>query len=165
MKLFTLIHVLISLVGILSGGVVLQGMLKARRLDRWTTIFLATTVATSVTGFLFPFHGFTPALGTGILSMVALAIAIYALYDRKLTGIWRKTYVISAVFSLYLNVFVLVVQLFLHVPAIHALAPKQTEPPFVISQLLVLVTFIALGIQATKKFHNEEVRLLVVTKV
>lgn len=156
LDIFTLVHVAISLVGILSGLVVLFGLINSKRLDGWTAIFLATTVATSVTGFLFPFRGFTPALGTGVISMVVLALAIYARYARRLAGGWRKTYVISSVFALYLNVFVLFVQLFLKVPALHALAPKQNEPPFAITQLLVLVLFIALGVLATIRFRNEQ---------
>lgn len=155
LAIFTLVHVAISLVGIFSGFVVLFGLLNARRLDGWTAIFLATTVATSMTGFLFPFRGFTPALGTGIISMIVLVVAIYARYARRLAGGWRKAYVISAVISLYLNVFVLVVQSFLKVPALNALAPKQTEPPFAITQLLVLVTFIVLGVLAVIKFRSE----------
>jgi hypothetical protein len=158
LAIFTLVHVAISLVGIFSGFVVLFGLLNAKRMEGWTAIFLATTVLTGVTGFLFPFKGFTPALGTGIVSMVVLAIALYARYARRLVGGWRKTYVISAVFALYLNVFVLVVQTFLKVPALNALAPKQNEPPFAITQLLVLVTFIVLGVLATIRFRLEPVR-------
>jgi hypothetical protein len=158
LAIFTLVHVAISLVGIFSGLVVLFGLLNAKRLDGWTAIFLATTVATSVTGFLFPFKGFTPALGTGIVSMVVLAVTLYARYARRMAGGWRKAYVISAVIALYLNVFVLVVQTFLKVPALNALAPKQTEPPFAITQLLVLVIFIALGVLATIRFRAESAR-------
>jgi len=157
LAIFTLVHVAISLVGIVSGLVVLFGLINAKRLDGWTAIFLATTVATSVTGFMFPFRGFTPALGTGIVSMVVLAVALYARYARRLAGGWRKTYVISVVVALYLNVFVLFVQLFLKVPALHALAPKQNEPPFAITQLLVLTLFIVLGVLATIRFRNEPV--------
>ena len=154
LKIYTLIHVLISLIGILSGLVVLYGLLTTKRLNGWTKCFLTTTLLTSVTGFFFPFHGFTPALVTGIISLVVLAIAIFARYARHLAGAWRKTYVINAVIALYLNVFVLIAQLFLKVPALKQLAPKQTEPPFTITQLLVLGIFIVLGVIAAKNFSN-----------
>ena len=160
LTLFTLFHVALSFAGIFSGFVVMFGFLTAKRLDGWTAIFLATTVATTVTGFLFPFRGFTPAIGTGIVSMVVLGMALYARYGRRMTRGWRNTYVISAVVAVYLNVFVLVVQAFLKVPALKALAPKQNEPPFAITQLLVLVIFIALGIFASIRFRLEPCRAL-----
>lgn len=153
LALFTLIHVLISLVGILSGLIVLNGMLKSQRLDGWTALFLATTVVTSATGFGFPFDHLLPSHKVGILSLVVLALAIYARYAAHLAGGWRKTYVISSVLALYLNVFVLVVQLFLKVPALHSLAPTQAEPPFAIAQLIVLVLFIVLGVRAVRRFR------------
>ena len=151
---FTLLHVAISLVGILSGFVVLRGMLTAQHSDRWTNLFLNTTAATTVTGFFFPFHGFTPALGTGVVSMIVLTIAFHALYGRRLAGGWRKTYVVTAMIALYLNVFVLIVQSFQKVPPLKALAPKQTEPPFAITQLLVLGLFIVLGVLAVRRLRN-----------
>ena len=160
---FTLVHVVISLVGIASGLVVVFGLLAGRRLDGWTGLFLATTVATSVTGFGFPFDHLLPSHKVGIISLVVLAVAILARYAFHLTGAWRRTYVISAVAALYFNVFVLVVQAFLKVPALHALAPKQTEPPFLVTQLVVLVVFIVTGIMAAKKFHDEPVRAVVRT--
>ncbi|SRR6266540_4548887 len=149
------IHVLISLIGILAGFVVLFGMLTRKRLDGWTALFLATTVATSVTGFFFPFHGLTPAIVVGIISLVLLAVAIFARYARHLAAAWRKTYVISTVLALYLNVFVLVVQSFLKIPALKEIAPTQNEPPFKLTQLVVLVAFIALGIFAAIRFRRE----------
>jgi len=106
------------------------GLLVAKRLDGWTTLFLASTVLTSVTGFLFPFSRFLPSHGVGILSLLALAIAIFARYGRHLSGLWRRTYAITAVIALYLNVFVLIVQLFQKVPALKAIAPTQSEAPF-----------------------------------
>src|SRR6266850_8314336 len=109
MDTFTKVHVIISLIGIGSGLVVMVGLLTAKRLDGWTALFLASTVLTSVTGFLFPFHGFTPAIGVGIISLVLLAIAIIARYPFHLRGAWRWLYVVTAMLSLYLNVFVLVV--------------------------------------------------------
>ena len=153
MKTFTQIHVAISLVAILSGLVVMFGLFASKRLDRWTAFFLATTVATSVTGFFFPFHGFTPAIGVGIVSLVVLAVAIFARYARHLAGAWRWMYVVTAIIALYLNVFVLIVQLFQKVPTLKALAPTQSEPPFAATQLVVLVLFIAITIVSAIKFR------------
>ncbi|MDB6015824.1 MAG: hypothetical protein JWR19_313 [Pedosphaera sp.] len=157
LEIFTLVHVVISLVGIFSGFVVVFGLLTGKRLDGWTAVFLATTVATSVTGFFFPFHGFTPAIGLGIISLVVLALAIYARHARHLAGAWRKIYVISAVVALYFNVFVAVVQAFQKVPTLHAMAPTQTEPPFKFTQLVVLALFVVLAIAAAIRFRNEPV--------
>ena len=156
---YTLFHVVISLVGIVSGLIVLFGLLTERRLDRWTLVFLATTVATSVTGFGFPFQRFLPSHAVGIVSLIALSLAIYGRYPRRLAGAWRRVFVIGAVLSLYLNVFVLVVQLFLKVPALNALAPTQSEPPFQLTQLAALAVFVALGAAAAVRFRvpaNEE---------
>lgn len=150
---YTQLHVLISLIGIGSGLIVMYGLLTNRRLDRWTSLFLATTVLTSVTGFGFPFKGVTPAINLGVISLVALSIAYLARYVRDLTGGWRAAYVISASTALYLNVFVLVAQLFEKVPALKALAPTQKEPPFAITQIAVLVVFLGLTILAVRRFH------------
>jgi hypothetical protein len=150
---FTQLHVLLSLIGIVSGIVVALAMLAANRLPVFTSIFLATTVATSVTGFMFHFASFGPPEIIGAISLVALGIAILALYSYKLAGSWRWIYVAAAVFALYLNVFVGVVQTFQKVAFFHALAPTQTEPPFAVAQGVVLIAFIALGIAAAKKFH------------
>ncbi len=158
MKTFTLVHVVISLVGILSGFIVLFGMLTAKRLNGWTALFLATTVATGVTGFGFPIDHLLPSHKVGIISLVVLAVAIFARYRRNLAGAWRKTYVISAVIALYLNVFVLIVQAFLKIPALKNIAPTPNDPPFKLTQLVVLATFIALGIVAAIRFRNEPVR-------
>lgn len=151
---YTTIHVVISLVGILSGLIVLFGLLAGKRLDGWTALFLTTTVATSVTGFAFPFHGFGPPHFVGMISLVVLALAIVARYPKHLAGGWRKVYVINAVIALYLNCFVGVVQAFEKIPALNALAPKQTEPPFAIAQLVLLAIFIALGVIATRRFRG-----------
>jgi hypothetical protein len=153
---FTAVHVVLSLVGIVSGFVVVFGMLAAKRLDGWTAVFLVTTAATSLTGFLFPFHKFLPAHATGIVSVLVLAVAIFARYGRHLAGGWRRTYAIAAVVALYLNVFVLIVQLFLKVPALHAMAPTQTETPFKLAQLAVLALFLVLGALASARFHNQQ---------
>lgn len=152
MKTLTLVHVAISLVGILAGLVVMFGLLTARRFDGWTALFLITTIATSATGFLFPFHGVTPAI-VGIISLLLLAVAVIARYGGHLAATWRWIYVVTATASLYLNVFVLIVQLFQKVPALKAVAPTQSEPPFVIVQLLVLVLFIGFMILAVIRFR------------
>lgn len=154
LTIFTLVHVLISLLGIASGFVVFHGMLHAKDRAGWTRLFLTTTVLTSVTGFMFPYKGFTPAIGFGILSMILLGFAIHALYSKRLAGGWRKTYVITALFAQYLNVFVLVVQTFQKVPVFRALAPTQAEPPFGIAQGVVLVLFVFFGIRAVKRFGS-----------
>jgi hypothetical protein len=150
---FTLLHVVISLVGIGSGFVVMYGLLTARRLDRWTVLFLAATVATSLTGFAFPNEHVTPGIVIGVLSLIVLAIAMVARYGLRMRGPWRSIYVISAAIALYFNVFVLVVQLFEKVPALRALAPTQKELPFSITQLLVLILFVVATIYATKRFR------------
>jgi hypothetical protein len=151
---YALIHVLISLVGIASGFVVLFGMIGGKRLNGMTALFLTTTVLTSVTGFFFPFHGVTPAIKLGVLSLIVLAIAIVARYGLHLAGPWRTTYVISAAIAQFFNTFVLVVQSFEKIPALKALAPTQKEPPFAIAQGLVLVAFIVLTIYAVKGFRG-----------
>jgi Na+/H+ antiporter NhaC len=148
---YTIVHVVISLVGIGSGLIVVAGLLNGKRINAQTALFLATTVATSVTGYGFPFEHVLPSHIVGAISLVVLALAIYARYSRHLAGVWRATYVICAVLALYLNVFVLVVQLFRRVPALHALAPTQSEPPFGVAQLVVLVLFITLGTLAVRR--------------
>ena len=152
---FTMVHVIISLIGIASGFVVMIGLLTGRRLNGWAALFLASTVATSVTGFFFPFHGFTPAIAVGIISLFLLAIAILARYGRRLAGAWRWIYVVTAMMALYLNFFVLIVQLFQKVPALKALAPTQSEPPFLVTQLFALAAFVVLTIVAAIKFRIE----------
>jgi hypothetical protein len=152
LEIFTAFHVLISLIGIFSGFVAVSGMVRSRPLDRWTDLFLVTTIATSVTGFLFPFRGFTPAIGTGILSMIVLTLAVVALHVKQLQGPWRRTFVISAVVAQYFNFFVLIVQSFQRVPVLKALAPTQSEAPFAIAQLLALVGFGVLGYAAVRGF-------------
>lgn len=153
---FTIVHVLISLVGIVCGFVVFQGMLVPKNRPGWTKWFLVMTVATSVTGFMFPFKGFTPALAFGFLSMILLGLAIHGLYFRRLAGGWRKTYVITALFAQYLNVFVLVVQSFQKIPVFRSLAPTQTEPAFGIAQGIVLVGFLVFGFIAAKRFGKKD---------
>lgn len=152
---FTLLHVVISLIGILSGFIVVLAMLSNKSSEGWIKTFLATTVLTSVTGYLFPFEKLLPSHIVGGLSLVILAAAIAARYSFNLTGAWRKVYVIGSVAALYFNCFVFVVQLFLKVPALHDLAPNGSEPPFAVAQGLVLVLFIALGYKAVKGFRGE----------
>jgi hypothetical protein len=154
-----LIHVLISLAGIFSGFIVLLGLLTARAFDRWTAIFLTSTVATSLTGFVLPADRLLPSHIVGIISMVVLAVAIFARYGRELGGGWRTAYVVSAVLAFYLNVFVGIVQAFLKVPALKALAPTQSEPPFAVTQGLVLLVFVALAAVAVIKFRARPVPL------
>jgi hypothetical protein len=151
LALYTQIHVIISLVAIASGIIVAVGIIMGKRLPAMTALFLFTTVLTSVTGFFFPLHGVTPGIIVGILSLVILLIAVVALYGKHLAGGWRRTYVITAMFALYLNCFVLVAQLFEHVPSLHVLAPTGTESPFKISQGIVLLLFVVLTIIVDKK--------------
>jgi hypothetical protein len=150
---FTTVHVILSLIGIASGIVVLFGMLSGKRLDGLTAIFLATTVLTSATGFLFPSDRLLPSHIVGIISLVALAVAILALYVYGLAGSWRWIYVATAVVALYLNAFVGVVQAFQKLPALKSLAPTQSEPPFLIAQTVVLAIFVVLGGIAFKTFR------------
>jgi hypothetical protein len=156
---YTLIHVLISLVAIGSGLIVVLGMITGKRLNGLTALFLITTVATSVTGFGFPFNGVTPGLKVGIISLVMLAIAILARYAFYAGGIWRVTYVITAAISLYLNVFVLIAQLFQKVAVLKALAPTGSEPPFLVAQILVLLLFIALTVFAARGFRRDLIQV------
>jgi len=158
LAVFTFIHVLLSLAGIVAGFVVVFGPLTAKRLDGWTAVFLSTTVLTSLTGFLFPVHKFMPSHAVGIISLIFLALAIVSRFSRHLSGGWRRTYVIGGIVALYLNVFVLVAQLFQKVPALRALAPTQSESAFKIAQLTVLVLFVILGILATRRFRIEQLR-------
>jgi len=154
---FTLVHVLLSLVGIGAGFVVMAGLLTRKRLNGWTALFLVTAVATSVTGFGFPVDHLLPSHIVGIISLLVLAVAIFALYGLHLRGAWRRVYVVCAAVALYLNIFVGVVQAFLKVPALHAVAPQQTEPPFVATQVAVLALFIVLTVFAAKRFRSESI--------
>jgi hypothetical protein len=155
LQIYTIIHTLISLGAIFTGFVVLFGLLAGNRLDGWTRWFLITAVATIVTGFFFPYHGVTPAIKLGIISLVVLLVTIYARYAKHLAGAWRWVYVVGAVISLYFNIFVGIVQSFEKIPALHAMAPTQTEPPFKLTQLVVLVLFILLAIVSAITFHPE----------
>jgi hypothetical protein len=157
LEIYTIIHTLISLVAIFTGLVVVFGMLAGKCLDNWTKWFLITAVATTITGFFFPFHGFTPAIGLGIVSLPFLALTIFARYAKHLAGPWRWIYVIGAAICLYFNLFVAVVQAFEKIPALRAMAPAQTEPPFKLTQLIVLLVSVLLAIVAAIRFHPEPV--------
>jgi hypothetical protein len=130
-------------------------MLRARRLPGWTAVFLVTTILTSVTGFMFPINGLTPAIVFGLISIVILVIALAALYLKHLSGAWRWIYVTTALVALYLNVFVLIVQSFQKLPALQKLAPTQSEPPFLIAQAVALIAFLILGAMAARKFRPD----------
>src|SRR5262244_1845105 len=149
---FTELHVALSLVGIASGLIVMIGLLRGRDLAGWTAIFLLSLLATSVTGFAFPVEHLLPSHKVGVVSVVVLAVAALALYPFRLRGVWRPVYAAAA--ALYLDVLVAVVQAFEKVPALHALAPHQTEPPFVVTQLVVLALFILLTVFAVRRFRR-----------
>jgi hypothetical protein len=153
-SVFTLVHVIISLVGISAGLVALLGLLGGKLYRGLTALFLITTVLTSLTGFLFPFKGMTPGIILGILSILVLVLAIVALYVGKLSGAWRGTYVITSTLALYFNFFVLVAQAFAKIPALKSIAPTQASPVFGITQLVVMAIFVVLTIRAFKKFHT-----------
>jgi len=152
---FTLIHTLISLVGITSGLVVMGGLMAGKRLDGWVGLFLVTTALTSITGFGFPFTQLIASHYVGAISLLILPPVIYARYRKHLLGSWRGVFVVGTALTLYLNFFVLVVQLFQKVPALLVSAPTQKEPPFVITQLLVLGMFAILSLAAFKKFPQQ----------
>ncbi len=153
LKTFTLFHVAISLIGIASGGVVVIRMMGSHRLGGTNLFFLITTIATSLTGFLFPFNGISPAIIVGMISLGVLAVALAARYIGYLDGPWRWIYVISAMTALYFNVFVAVVQAFAKIGPLHQFAPTRSEPLFAVVQGIVLLSFIVLGYQAVKRFH------------
>ena len=155
---FTLFHVLLSLIGIVAGFAVLRGLLTSNPMNRWTQVFFITTWATVLTGFLFPFNGFTPALAVGILSTLVLAAATAARYLFHYAGSWRWIYVAATVLSFYFNFFVLVVQSFLKIPVLHALAPNGNEPPFAITQGIVLLLFVVAAVRCVRRFHPAAVQ-------
>jgi hypothetical protein len=153
---FVQVHVLISLIGIASGLIALYGLLAGKLLRGWTALFLAATILTSVTGFPLPPFGFDPPRIVGTISLLLLAAAVVALYGFHLAGPWRWTYLGGAIAALYLNVFVGVIQAFGKLSFLQAVAPTQSEPPFVIAQLVVLVAFVAFGVVAAMKFHPDD---------
>ena len=152
---FTMLHVIISLIGVVSGLVVLSGLLGSKVMPSWTALFLVTTILTNATGFLFPFDNLLPSHIIAIISLVLLAIACIALYGMKLSGAWRWIYMLTALIALYLNVFVLVIQSFLKIGPLHALAPSvpPSEPPFAVVQGIILVFFVIAIIGAVRRFR------------
>ncbi len=151
--LFQQIHVALSLIGIVTGVIVLYGLLAGRAFGGWTALFLATTILTSVTGFPLPPFGLDPPRMVGILSLILLVVAVAAYYAFHLGGAWRWLYVVAAMTALYLNCFVAVIQSFAKIPSLHVLAPTQSEPPFLIAQLAVLALFVVLGFLSVRRFH------------
>jgi hypothetical protein len=151
----TLVHVALSLIGIVSALIALFRTFSAKRLDGWTAHFLATTVLTSVTGFFFPRDHLLPFHIVGIISLVVLVVVIVALYVYHLAGSWRWIYVAGAVLAAYLNVFVGIVHAFQKPPFLRPLAPTQSEPPFLVAQLLMTAIFVVLGIVTVRRFHRE----------
>jgi hypothetical protein len=151
---FTTLHVIITLIGILTGLIVLAELLADRYSKLWTGLFLLFTILTSVTGFFFHSKMIGPPHIVGGISLVVLAVALVALYGGKLAGAWRSAYVVTAVLALYLNVFVLVAQLFQKVPFLNTFAPTGKEPPFAVAQGIVLIAFIVLGVLAVRRFRT-----------
>jgi hypothetical protein len=149
------IHVAVSLIGILAGLLVLYGLLSTRLSGQWTAIFLVTTILTSLTGFPLAPFGFDPPRAVGVISLVLLAVAVAAYYAFHLAGAWRWIFVGCAVTALYLNVFVLIAQSFMKLPFLKALAPTQSEPPFVVAQAVALLVFVALGVWAVRSFRPQ----------
>jgi hypothetical protein len=150
---YTIIHVIISLIAIAAGFITVFGMLTGNRMASWTAIFLVMTVLTSVTGFGFPFDHVLPSHIVGAISLVVLAVALFAVYSKHLSGVWRWIYVVSAIIALWFNVFVLIVQSFMKIAALKALAPTQSEPPFQIAQGAALALFVVLAILAVRQFR------------
>ncbi len=150
---FTLFHTALSLIQLVSGIVVVFALMGSRDGGTWMPVYLASGIATSVTGFMFPFHGFLPSHAFGILSLVLFAIILLARYKFQLAGAWRWIFMSSLVLTVYLDAFVAVFQAFLKVPALHALAPTGSEPPFAIAQGVVLVAFVAFGVIASRSYH------------
>jgi hypothetical protein len=153
LRTFTYLHVYISLIAIGAGFIVVYAMIAAKRVPLLTAVFLFMTALTSLTGFLFPFKGVTPAIVLGLLSLVVIVIAMIARRRSQTSGIWRGTYVISSILALYFNFFVLIVQSFQKIPSLHALAPTQTELPFKLAQLVTLIVVIVVTVLAFKKYR------------
>ena len=154
LETFTFVHVVISLVGIMTGFIVVAVMLQSGPIAGWNAFFLVATILTSVTGFFFPItKGLKPAHIVGVISLVTLAVALVAVYGKKLAGPWRGVYVVSAVFALYLNVFVAFVQSFDKFTYLHKFAPTGSEPPFAVTQGLVLIVFVVIGASAFRRYR------------
>lgn len=143
-------HTWLSLIAIATGFVVLVDLIAGRERPAWTMVFLATAVATSATGFGFPFTGVLPSHIVGVVALVVLAVTVPARYHFRRAGHWNWIYAVGAVISLWLLVFVAVAQAFAKIPALKALAPTQAEPPFAIAQLVVLALFLLAGFAAVR---------------
>jgi hypothetical protein len=150
---FTFLHVALSFIGIGAGFFVMFGFLKSLHLRILTALFFLSTIGTSLTGFFFPNKTITPGIILGVLSMIALLLALYAQNAKKLVGAWRAVYVVSVCVAFYFNMFVLVAQAFAKVPALKAAAPTMASPAFGIAQLVLLFIFVLLTIRAVKKYH------------
>jgi hypothetical protein len=150
---FTLFHTALSLIQFVSGFVVVFALMGSRDGGTWMPVYLASGIATSVTGFMFPVSGFLPSHAFGILSLALFAVILLARYKFHLAGAWRGIFVASLVLTVYLDAFVAIVQAFLKIPSLHALAPNGSEPPFAIAQAILLVLFIALGVIASRSYH------------
>jgi hypothetical protein len=153
MSTFTLVHTVLSLVALVSGVIVVVGLLASKMHNGWTALYLATAVATSATGFGFASPSFMPSHGVGVVSLAVLLAAILARYVFHFAGAWRRIYAVGVVLGLYFLVFVAIAQAFMKVPALRAMAPTTSEPPFAIAQGVCLVIFIVLAIAAAKKFR------------
>jgi hypothetical protein len=153
LTLLTYVHTGLSLIALGAGIPVAIGLLKNGAAKNWTIVFLVTTVLTSLTGFLFPFSRFGDSHWVGLLSLIVLAAAIAAQYVFRYGGPWRWVYAVAALLAFYLNVFVLVAQLFKKVPALHALAPTLMELPFALAQAVVLAFFVWLMWKAARAFR------------
>jgi len=152
---FTRVHVLISLIAIVPGLVVLADMPSSSRLDGWAAVFISTTALTSITGFGFPFERLLPSRKAGIVSLVVLPVTILARYAFRMRGTWRGLYVVTAIATLWLNVFVPVARPFNKVPTLNAVAPTRSEPPFLVAQTVVRIVFVLLTFSALRKFHPQ----------
>ncbi len=156
---FTVLHLVISMIAIAFGFVVAGGLLSSNKLPGWTALFLITTVLTNMTGFLFPFTKLLPSHVVAIISLVLLAVALYALYGKALAGKWRFVYVVTSMLALWFNVFVLIAQSFQKVALLNVYAPTGTEPPFAITQGVMLAFFILVIVAAVRKFRPAPIRL------
>jgi hypothetical protein len=159
LEAFTFLHVVLSLIGIMTGLIVLAVMLQNGDLAGWNAFFLVSTILTSVTGFLFPAKTVLPSHVFGAISLVVLAVALFALYGRKLAGPWRAAYVVTAIFALYLNCFVAVVQSFGKFTFLNSQAPTGSEAPFAIAQAIVLVLLLVGGFFAVRRYRPLATRL------
>lgn len=156
----TTVHTAISLIAMVAGFVLLPGLLRGQVVPMWTGLFVWTAVATSVTGFLFPFNGFLPSHGVGIVALLSLAPTVAALHAFRLDGAWHHVYAAGAALNLYLLVFVAIAQAFLKVPLLNALAPTGSEASFVAAQLVALVAFTVLGWRAVRAIRTPAIRPL-----